>query len=68
MGLQLPLVRGFLPGTGSKPGQQGFLFAVVMVVGGMDSAWGLPRSQIGMGGAKDEAEAFQIAQIVRPGV
>ena len=23
-GLQLPLVRGFLPGTGSKPGQQGF--------------------------------------------
>jgi len=26
-GLQLPLVRGCLPGTGSKPGQHGFAFA-----------------------------------------
>ena len=35
LGLQLPLLRGFLPGTGSKPGQLGFLragfFAVAMV-------------------------------------
>jgi hypothetical protein len=34
LGLQLPLLRGFLPGTGSKPGQQGlegvFFFAVAM--------------------------------------
>jgi hypothetical protein len=41
-GLQLPFVRGCLPGTGSKPGQQGFFveddfwvadfFAVVMLI------------------------------------
>jgi len=35
-GLQLPFVPGFLPGVGSNPGQQGFLFvadffAVVML-------------------------------------
>ncbi len=36
-GLQLPLVRGFLPGTGSNPGQQGLplsadFFVVVMLI------------------------------------
>jgi hypothetical protein len=35
LGLQLPLLPGFLPGTGSKPDQQEFLrvffFAVAMV-------------------------------------
>ena len=32
VGLQLPLLRGFFPGTGSKPGQQGFLRVVFFVV------------------------------------
>jgi hypothetical protein len=32
LGLQLPLLRGFLPGTGSKPGQQGFFWVVFFAV------------------------------------
>jgi hypothetical protein len=41
LGLQLPLVRGFFPGTGSNPGQQGLtlsadffadFFVVVMLI------------------------------------
>jgi hypothetical protein len=32
LGLQLPLVRGCLPGTGSKPGQQGLRASLVFLV------------------------------------